>query len=221
MSRHWSTGSSQEHQEQPMSAPTVTYHLSTTETIASESLSPAVNNSSFETLSLPGLQFSELSDSPTSTPQKLFRQVLERQRKWNRLGSSSLSLDSTMVRLRRMKSTMATDSIRPDKVVAAGKQLLSTSVWSWGHGGMGQLGQSDCVSRDQPTTLRHLQSIGVVKISCGSQHTLALTLDGRVFAWGANARGQIGPGEDLSFVSTPLEVALPFRTTVRDIATGR
>ena len=54
-----------------------------------------------------------------------------------------------------------------------------------------------------------------------TQIIMALTLDGRVFAWGANARGQIGPGEDLSFVSTPLEVALPFRTTVRDIATGR
>ena len=51
-------------------------------------------------------------------------------------------------------------------------------------------------------------------------HSLALLLDGRVLAWGANAKGQIGPGQDLSFVSTPLQVSLPFRATVCDIAAG-
>ncbi|CAG2118995.1 unnamed protein product, partial [Medioppia subpectinata] len=32
----------------------------------------------------------------------------------------------------------------------------------------------------------------VVQISCGSDHTLALTSDGRVYAWGSNDWGQIG-----------------------------
>ena len=208
MSRHWSTGSSQDQQEQPPSSLPVAP--------ATGESQPTTNN--FETVSLPGLQLLNEPGSP-ATPRKLFRQALERQHKGNRLGTSSLSLDSTMVRLRRMK--MAIDSVRPDKIVAAGKQLLNTSVWTWGHGGMGQLGQSDSVSRDQPVQIRHLHGIGVCKISCGFQHTLALTLDGRVLAWGANSKGQIGPGEDLTFITTPVEISLPFRTTVRDIAAGR
>lgn len=213
MSRHWSTGSSQDQQEQP-AAPTVTTLLA-----VETAPEPLSTMGSFETVSLPGLQLVNEPPSPP-TPNKLFRQAVERQHKGNRLlGTSSLSLDSTMIRLRRMKS--ANDSVRPDRIVTAGKQLLNTSIWTWGHGGMGQLGHSDSVSRNDPSLIRHLNGIGVCKISCGFQHTLALTLDGRVLAWGANAKGQINPGDDLTFVSTPLEVSLPFHTTVKDIAAGR
>lgn len=219
MSRHWSTGSAQEPHEQ--TAPSGVTSLQAAETTI-ESLPTINSNSSFETVSLPGLQLNnEPSDSPSMTPQKPLNPAVERQHKWNQhLCSSSLSLDSTMTRLRRMKC-LSDSVVRPDRIVRAGKQLLNTSLWAWGHGGMGQLGQSDSVSREQPCLLRSLQSMSVRKISCGLQHTLALTLDGRVLAWGANSKGQIGPGEDLTFISSPIEISLPFQTTIKDIAAGR
>jgi alpha-tubulin suppressor-like RCC1 family protein len=34
----------------------------------------------------------------------------------------------------------------------------------------------------------------VCKISCGSNHNLALTEKGRVYAWGANGKNQLGLG---------------------------
>lgn len=201
MSRHWS-GTSQE--EVPV--PSVVAPI----------------EASCETLSLPAALPSSSSgeDSPAApaTPRFIIRQPLQRHHRWKRNGSSSLSLDSTSIRMTpREKST----GPRPDRLVSLGRQLLHTSVWTWGQGGVGQLGLSDCVSREAPVSVKHLLAVGICKISCGSRHSLALTLDGRVLAWGANNKGQVEPGEDLSFISTPTEVSLPFRTTIRDIAAGR
>jgi len=109
---------------------------------------------------------------------------------------------------------------RLERIISAGRQLINTSVYTWGDGSQGHLGQSDCVSRSEPSIITHLQGVGVWKIACGMHHSLALLLDGRVLAWGANGKGQVGPGQDLSFVSTPLQVTLPFRATVCDIAAG-
>ena len=198
MSRHWST-SSQE--DQTASANT-------------SAAVPAVENDG-ETLSLP-------EDSPPApaTPRFVVRQLQPLQRQWKRNGSSSLSLDSTLFRMAD-NADKSDGGVLAERLVSLGRQLLNTSVWTWGQGGVGQLGLSDCVSRDTPTSVRHLQSIGVCKVSCGSRHSLALTLDGRVFAWGTNTKGQSEPGKDLTFISTPAEVSLPFRTTIRDIAAGR
>ena len=196
MSRHWS-GTSQE--ETPIPS-----------TVAAAPIEA-------ETLSLPVGLPSSGEDSPVApaTPRFIVRQPLHR---WKRNGSSSLSLDSTIIRMiSREKST----GLRPERLLTLGRQLLRTSVWTWGQGGVGQLGLSDCVSREAPTSVKHLLGIGTFKVSCGSRHSLALTLDGRVLAWGANNKGQVEPGEDLSFFSTPTEVSLPFRTTIRDIAAGR
>jgi alpha-tubulin suppressor-like RCC1 family protein len=40
----------------------------------------------------------------------------------------------------------------------------------------------------------------IIKISCGSSHTLALSDKGTVFSWGSNSNGRLGQGkkEDIS-----------------------
>lgn len=214
MSRHWSTGSSSESQQQQQAVP---------EALISDGPAGKSEESKSETISLPAVLSNLVgagdSSSSPSSPRLLIRRAIEHG--WRRLGSFSLSLDSTSARLRRQHSSMPNDNTKCEKIVSAGRQLMDTSVWTWGQGVTGQLGQSDCVSRDQPASVRHLQDIGVCKVACGGQHSLALTLDGRVFAWGTNSKGQIGPGEDLTFVSTPVEVSLPFSTAVRDIAAGK
>ena len=209
MSRHWSgSGPSQEESIIPTPPPV--------------SETPPT---SFDSLSLPGgLILPAPSNSLPPSPRQHVRQFLGRHQgsRNKRLASSSLSLDSHIHPAvgNRQPSLEAASPNRLERIISAGHQLINTSVWTWGDGSQGHLGQSDCVSRSEPSLITHLQGVGVWKIACGMHHSLALLLDGRVLAWGANAKGQIGPGQDLSFVSTPLQVSLPFRATVCDIAAG-
>ena len=171
MSRHWS-GTSQE------------------EVLSIQSTTPAaaVDNSndsdSFETISLQNWVRSSAPPTADSSPvaPRLYRQVFEKASLWKRNASSSLSLDS-MVPLHASPRNGNHQQVKAEthRITQAGQCLLNTSVWTWGHGGVGQLGQSDCVSRNQPTPIKSLNGIGVLKLSVGSLHSLALTIDGRVY----------------------------------------
>ena len=91
--------------------------------------------------------------------------------------------------------------------------LVTTSgeVWTWGAGSCGQLGLGEDVdvetgkhvigrftSRTSPTPVTAVEAFAphhrVVAISCGGNHTLALSSTGRVLAWGSNSHGQLGVG---------------------------
>jgi amyotrophic lateral sclerosis 2 protein len=76
-------------------------------------------------------------------------------------------------------------------MVHAGTRLLSTELWSWGDITHGQLGTGDTVKREHPTVISSLTGIGVCRIACGNDHALAVSLDGRVFAWGRNHHNQV------------------------------
>ena len=49
---------------------------------------------------------------------------------------------------------------------------------------------------------------GITQLAAGKGFSLALTADGRLFAWGANDRGQLGTG-DTVLRGTPIEIKLP------------
>lgn len=68
------------------------------------------------------------------------------------------------------------------------------TVWSWGSNAYGQLGTNPGLvsSRNQPQQITGLSN--VVAISAGSYHSMALTADGTVYAWGNNHYGQVGQG---------------------------
>lgn len=71
-------------------------------------------------------------------------------------------------------------------------------VFTWGNNDCGQLARGDTVSVDQPVYIEDfgtpLAGKSIVAVAAGDQHTLALSADGRVFAWGMNANGQLGNG---------------------------
>ena len=66
------------------------------------------------------------------------------------------------------------------------------SVWAWGWNAVGQLGDGTTVERRTPAKVPGLE--GVVAVSAGGLHSLALSGDGTVWAWGWNAVGQLGDG---------------------------
>ena len=82
-------------------------------------------------------------------------------------------------------------------------------VVSWGANKTGQLGvgQTDHALEmsETPLVITALGGLPLRALDCGSEHSLALTTSGSVYAWGNNTKGQCGVGasESLSLVTTP------------------
>ncbi|XP_065644177.1 RCC1 and BTB domain-containing protein 1 isoform X3 [Hydra vulgaris] len=80
----------------------------------------------------------------------------------------------------------------------------SGELYSWGHGGYGQLGHTS-EEKSKPV-LVYMQK-KVIQVACGSYHSIALTEDGEVYAWGSNNCGQLGLGISNN-QATPKRVSL-------------
>lgn len=86
--------------------------------------------------------------------------------------------------------------------IAAGTShslALATSgrVFAWGSNVSGRLGNGSTVTSNEPVEVNAsgvLAGKTVVSIAAGSSHSLALTSDGQVAAWGLNSSGQVGSG---------------------------
>ena len=93
------------------------------------------------------------------------------------------------------------------------------SVLAWGNNASGQLGDGSAPA-DHATPVASLAAgSGVVRIVGGGTHSLALTSDGHVYAWGNNASGQVGNG--LAPTDQPLPVLLGGLPRIVDVAAGR
>lgn len=58
------------------------------------------------------------------------------------------------------------------------------TVWAFGDGDYGKLGQGNCAARSLPTKIDLLQGQNIKKVCCGAQFSVALTKDGKIFTWG-------------------------------------
>lgn len=91
-------------------------------------------------------------------------------------------------------------------------------VYTWGWGVYGQLGHGDVEDCVVPTIVKAL--LGKVKITriCGGHcHSLALTTEGSLMAWGSSVFGQLGHGA-MGKSSLPVYVHLPERITMMTTA---
>ena len=80
------------------------------------------------------------------------------------------------------------------------------AVWSWGRGGNGRLGHGDQQNQLQPKKIEALTGRRVVATSVGVEHSLAITTDGAIFAWGGGDGSCLGHGEDLSRQLLPKKI---------------
>ena len=94
------------------------------------------------------------------------------------------------------------------------------AVYGWGKNSFGQLGLGDTEDRFYPTQLKSLRSQRVAYLSCGMDHTAALTRDGGVFTFGAGMYGQLGHGS-FSNEMVPRMVLELMGSTVTQISCGR
>ena len=92
------------------------------------------------------------------------------------------------------------------------------SLWTFGDNGYGQLGDGTGGIKNAQTNTGDYKTTpvkimdSVVSVSAGGDHTLALKVDGSLWAWGANGYGQLGIGageERHNPVRIMVGVALP------------
>jgi RCC1 and BTB domain-containing protein len=69
-------------------------------------------------------------------------------------------------------------------------------VFSWGYNGFGQLGVGNTVDSNEPKFVAIIDenkyNVFIEKISCGSNHSLLLSSDGNIYAFGRNNYGELG-----------------------------
>ena len=82
-------------------------------------------------------------------------------------------------------------------VAAGGEHSLALtadgSVWSWGDGGMSNLGHGDEQRQLLPKIIEALAGMRIVAVAAGT-HNLALTANGAVWSWGLGSFGKLGHG---------------------------
>ena len=83
------------------------------------------------------------------------------------------------------------------RTVAAGSDhSLAVSeageVFSWGTGGVGQLGHGDREVQLRPLRIAGLGGVRVCAVQAGPWHTLAAASDGAVYGWGCGQDATLG-----------------------------
>jgi alpha-tubulin suppressor-like RCC1 family protein len=96
-------------------------------------------------------------------------------------------------------------------VVKTGGRLLA-----WGSNASGEVGDGSTEPRRTPTVVTGITA-PVVAIASGAFHTLALTSDGSVYAWGHNHSGELGDG---TTKNNPTPTLVPGLHDVRAVAAG-
>jgi alpha-tubulin suppressor-like RCC1 family protein len=76
------------------------------------------------------------------------------------------------------------------------------TLWAWGAGSSGQLGQNDRISRSSPV---QIPGTTWKFITSGSYHTIATKTDNTLWVWGTNNFGQLGQNNIAPF-SSPIQI---------------
>ena len=88
------------------------------------------------------------------------------------------------------------------------RRAKGSTVWAWGLGANGQLGDGRKRSRKEPVAVTGLPAT-IVAVAADGRHSLALDAEGTIWAWGGNTFGQLGDGTDATERLTPVQVNRP------------
>ncbi|XP_019216334.1 probable E3 ubiquitin-protein ligase HERC3 isoform X2 [Oreochromis niloticus] len=115
---------------------------------------------------------------------------------WGQDSRGQLGLGTNKQYVNSPQHVRSLSAIPVVQVAAGGEQSFALSVsggvFSWGRNDCGQLGLGDTQDRHTPTLVHYLNMKKTVSISCGKDHTAALTKDGAVFTFGSGQYGQLG-----------------------------
>ncbi|XP_011152046.1 probable E3 ubiquitin-protein ligase HERC4 isoform X1 [Harpegnathos saltator] len=109
---------------------------------------------------------------------------------------------------KRLQLISGIDPLAFRKAACGSSHTLVVNEWgqlfSWGSNVEGQLGL-DRVSATirEPRMVKTLGTKIIVQIACGLKHSIALTNNGELYAWGSNSDGQLGLGSDTKMELKP------------------
>ncbi len=110
------------------------------------------------------------------------------------------------------------------KMIAAGQEHSLAigsdgKLYAWGWNYAGQLGNGTTKDSHTPVVVSLPAGVTPKMIAAGGDHSLAIGIDGKLYAWGHNAFGELGNGTTKDS-STPVVVNLPSGVTPKVIAAG-
>ena len=115
---------------------------------------------------------------------------------WGKNNSSQLGNVTTTQQ--NTPALVKISNIKSIKQISAGENhtLALTNygdVYAWGDNTYGQLGiGSTCATITTPTKINLFKETTITKVAAGGNHSLAISKEGRLFAWGNNQYGQVG-----------------------------
>ncbi len=95
----------------------------------------------------------------------------------------------------------------------------SGDVYSWGHNYRGELGNNSNSDELTPYRIAKLRCLKIVDISCGYNHSIAVSKKGRCYSWGNNEFGQLGIGNNANALE-PSEIIFPANTSIIKVRCG-
>jgi len=93
------------------------------------------------------------------------------------------------------------------------------TLWAWGHNSNGQLGDATVTGRSSPVLVSGPTGASWTSISAGAAHSLGITTEGRLYAWGQGNSGQLG-NSILVSISSPILVSGPVSTSWLVVSAG-
>jgi alpha-tubulin suppressor-like RCC1 family protein len=86
--------------------------------------------------------------------------------------------------------------------------LSDKSVWAWGNGTKGQLGDGSLADSDIPVRVHVPAGVTFTTVNSGGYSCYAIDGSGRLWAWGGNQNGQLGTGSTARIETTPVDVGI-------------
>jgi alpha-tubulin suppressor-like RCC1 family protein/chitodextrinase len=122
---------------------------------------------------------------------------------YNQLGDGTTSMKTTPSEVK----ASSTENLNNITAISAGDYFnlalkSDGTVLSWGLNDKGQLGDGTTINSSYPVQVKGLNGDGILQgiiaISAGGNHALALKSDGTVLSWGLNDKGQLGDGTTIN-----------------------
>lgn len=110
----------------------------------------------------------------------------------------------------RFAPVRSTSALKFSQVIGGGVHMLGLTtksvVYAWGWNWHGQLGVEDRGVKIKPVKVRLPANVKFTQVAAGSGHSLAVSKNGDVYAWGENSDGQIGDGTEDKDAWAPIKI---------------
>lgn len=87
-------------------------------------------------------------------------------------------------------------------------------TYSWGWGDFGRLGHGTCSDYFLPNPIKGLAGMEITQVACGDTHTIALSSNGKLYAFGRNQNGQLGLGSSTDSLSPTVVESLQHQRVI-------